>query len=110
MDWGVLLGKITFPFLGLFGEDINLGTIWIIYFVISWIAAILIMKYYDGDWGDFFRYLIWANLVSMGLSLLIVPGVLIWVYFAGKHGIINAFILLLGPIGWALGASWGLYE
>ncbi len=101
MDW------IVFPLLELFGQDLGLISIFSIFW---WALAIIIMIYFNGDWKDFMMYFLWSIAITIGFMLLIVPGIILLIYFLWKHGIINLAAFLLGPVGWALGASFGWYE
>ncbi len=95
----------TSPILKALGVDIGLAIA-----ALLWVIAILIMVKFDGDWKDFVMYFLWSFAIVIGLLLLIVPGLIILAVFLWRHGIINIAALLLGPIGWAIGATQGWYD
>jgi len=86
------------------------GDFFLIATLLWWALAIAIMFYFDGDWKDFLMYFLWSIAIGIGLILLIVPGLIILAIFLWQHGLINLIPILLGPVGWAIGATQGWYD
>ena len=86
------------------------GSLFLIASLLWWALAIVIMFYFDGDWKDFLMYFLWSIAIGIGLVLLILPGLIILAIFLLQHGLINIIAIVLGPVGWAIGATQGWYD
>lgn len=103
MDFVKML--LTSPLFGALSGDLLL-----IVSLLWWALAIAIMLYFGGDWKDFLMYFLWSVAIGIGLVFLIVPGLIILAIFLWRHGLINLVAILLGPVGWAIGATQGWYD
>jgi len=72
-------------------------------------APIYVMAKYDGDWSSFFWYLVNWIIIGIGFAFFVIPGVLLWFYYAKRAGWIQAGLIFGGAFGWAVGSSFG-YE
>ena len=76
-----------------------------LYFLIILAVPIAIMIHYDGDWSSFLWYTINTIIMSIGFALFIIPGIIIFIIWAKRAGIIVPLLALTWPLGPAAASS-----
>lgn len=80
------------------------------YLLIILAVPISIMIYYDGDWSSFLWYTINTIIMSIGFVLFLIPGIIIFIIWAKRAGIIVPLLALTWPLGPAVASSMMNYE
>ena len=106
MDISLTLPDLTFPLLHKLDALDAMSTLFVL---AIWGLAIFIMIHYNGDWHSFIWYLVNIFIVFIGLLFFIVPGLILWIIWAKRAGIMVAVLAIFGVLGAAVGSSFG-YE
>jgi len=80
------------------------------YLLVILAVPIGIMIYYDGDWSSFLWYTINTIIMSIGFVLFVIPGIIIFILWARRAGVIVPILALTWPLGPAVGSSMMNYE
>jgi len=102
----LLLG-VGIPVIGPLLETVGIAGA--VAFLYVWAISLTLMFVADGRWDVFWKQTVWSVGIILGLFAFIVPGLILWVVYAKRYGVVPALAVLVFPIGAAfiaIGRRW----